>query len=316
MANEEHLKIIQLGVDEWNKWVLDLREIPDLQGANLQEANLEGANLEGANLDGAKLEGATLCRANLKGAKLQGANLKGAKLQGADLRGANLQRANLQGADLRGAKLQGAKLLFANCNNVKTDSATNFENAYLSACKIDRYNLDKLRSTNPSLTMAVAMDMDITDSLATLRQSFGGFWQWIHLAALAAFLFPYLFFLSKCYMRATFQEISPGAVTTILAELWRFIQTGGKIPSSGNIEIAWGPFLIFWYALAFNAGRFVLLYKTKTLELEQEARGMSVNFSLTEKWFYFYWGVRIASYFGYLFIGFHTYHFLMLEIPI
>ena len=46
MANEEHLKILLSGVERWNEWREQNREIrPDLSNANLSGTNLSGANL-------------------------------------------------------------------------------------------------------------------------------------------------------------------------------------------------------------------------------------------------------------------------------
>src|SRR5262249_41085501 len=71
MADEEHLKIIQQGVDVWNEWrkkkpeiKSDLSEV-DLRGANLTGANLLSADLSGANLHKAELELAGLRKADL-----------------------------------------------------------------------------------------------------------------------------------------------------------------------------------------------------------------------------------------------------------
>ena len=61
MANPEHLKILEQGVEGWNKW---RKENPDVR-PDLIEANLEGANLSGAHLRVANLEGANLSGANL-----------------------------------------------------------------------------------------------------------------------------------------------------------------------------------------------------------------------------------------------------------
>ena len=46
MANEEHLKILKQGVEQWNKWRLENAIRPDLSDADLKR----GANLSGANL--------------------------------------------------------------------------------------------------------------------------------------------------------------------------------------------------------------------------------------------------------------------------
>ncbi|MGA3325515.1 MAG: toll/interleukin-1 receptor domain-containing protein [Terriglobia bacterium] len=66
MANPEHLKILDQGIDAWNKWRRgNPGIIPDLYGADLH-----GAKLVGANLRGATLIGACLVHANLRMASL------------------------------------------------------------------------------------------------------------------------------------------------------------------------------------------------------------------------------------------------------
>ena len=40
MANEEHLKILKQGVEQWNKWRLENAIRPDLVDANLSSADL------------------------------------------------------------------------------------------------------------------------------------------------------------------------------------------------------------------------------------------------------------------------------------
>jgi uncharacterized protein YjbI with pentapeptide repeats len=106
MANLEHLRILQQGVEAWNAWREQNNCIrPDLSRAvlgqtDLSEADLSGADLNGANLSRADLGGANLDRANLAEADLGGANLGWAYLRGADLTGVNFTGATLAGANL------------------------------------------------------------------------------------------------------------------------------------------------------------------------------------------------------------------------
>lgn len=129
MANSEHLAILNQGVEAWNLWRSEHRDIdPNLikaehVGANLGGANLVRANLRGAGLIGANLHGTDLVRANLAGANLGGADLAGAILVGANLAGANLRAADLGGAVLVGANLSGANLRAADLSGANLDSA-------------------------------------------------------------------------------------------------------------------------------------------------------------------------------------------------
>ena len=154
MANEEHLKILKQGVEQWNKWRLENAIRPDLSGSNLIGANLIGtdliaaylsfADLTGANLSGVKLIDANLIGANLSSAYLSGANLSGAYLSGAYLGGAYLSGANLRSANLRGANLSGAYLSGANLTSADLTDAdlsgtrlveTDFTNATITGCR-------------------------------------------------------------------------------------------------------------------------------------------------------------------------------------
>ena len=126
MANPEYLKILEQGIEAWNKWRKQNPSIrPDLSMALLRGADLRGAYLKGAilnrailneadlreaNLREANLVGAYLLEANLRFAGLTGANLTGVHLLDADLRWAGLEGAILNGADLREANLTGAEL--------------------------------------------------------------------------------------------------------------------------------------------------------------------------------------------------------------
>ena len=83
MANQEHLAILQQGVEIWNAWrqkhgnILQANFIymPDLVGADLKGKKLAGVNFSRAKLIGADLSGADLTGANLSGAFLTNAPL-------------------------------------------------------------------------------------------------------------------------------------------------------------------------------------------------------------------------------------------------
>jgi uncharacterized protein YjbI with pentapeptide repeats len=56
MANQEHLDILKEGVDVWNKWRRDNKEIrPDLSNTRLSKNDLCFINLDETNLDKADL---------------------------------------------------------------------------------------------------------------------------------------------------------------------------------------------------------------------------------------------------------------------
>jgi hypothetical protein len=135
MANQEHLDILNHGVEAWNRWrekhyelVPNLYEI-DLSWRNLSGANLCQTDLGWTNLSYAQLEKANLSDATGNGAFLEQATLKNAilirtNLSKADLSGANLFEANLRGTQLTGAKLERASLARAILDSTTLTGAT------------------------------------------------------------------------------------------------------------------------------------------------------------------------------------------------
>jgi Pentapeptide repeats (8 copies) len=157
MANEEHLAILNQGVEVWNEWrernskiILDLREAylreADLSGADLSGAYLSGANLRRAilrraDLSRAYLVGTDLRRADLSGAYLVGTDLSRAYLSGVALNEANLNEANLGGADLREADLSRADL--GGTNFLTTQAlATNFQGSTLTGACLEDWHIN------------------------------------------------------------------------------------------------------------------------------------------------------------------------------
>lgn len=148
MANEEHLNILNSGVELWNEWRRVNHQIinPDLSGANLERSDLAGANLRAANLAGANLRGANLAGADLRFADLGHAQLSGADLTNADLGGAFLNSAELVGADLTAANLNSANHRPASMLNA------NFTGSNLSFANLTNSLLSGARFTGSNLT--------------------------------------------------------------------------------------------------------------------------------------------------------------------
>ena len=126
MSNNDQLKILQQGVDAWNKWRAENAE----EKIDLSRKYLLLEDLHGANLSRADLSEATILHANLMGADLSKANLFGAdifesNLSGADLSGANLSEANFSRSDISRADLSEAHLV-----------ETNMDHVILTGCKI------------------------------------------------------------------------------------------------------------------------------------------------------------------------------------
>jgi uncharacterized protein YjbI with pentapeptide repeats len=160
MADPEHLKIIQQGVEVWNEWRGKNRDVrPDLVGADLREASLSGADLSVADLSVADLSGAFLYKANLSGADLREASLSetyltSAVLKQADLREAYLHKADLRGADLNQADLRGATLIETLISGAVLNGA-NLSGADLREAELSGADLSAAVLTRAVLTRAV-----------------------------------------------------------------------------------------------------------------------------------------------------------------
>ena len=172
MANEEHLKILKLGAEQWNKWRLENAIRPDLSGANLIGADLIGTDLIAAYLSFADLTGANLSGVKLIDANLIGANLSGANLSGADLIGANLSSAYLSGANLNGAYLSGAYLGGAYLSGANLRSA-NLRGAKLSGAYLSGANLTSADLTDADLSGTRLVETDFTNATITGCRTYG-----------------------------------------------------------------------------------------------------------------------------------------------
>lgn len=127
MADKEHLKILDQGVEAWNQWRRQNPPfVPDLSEADLSHKHLMRANLYTARLS----------KSNLSDAILFGAQVTAADLSGADLSGANLVIANLSFSDLSNATLTKAQL-----------AETSFGDTDLSNVK----GLDTCKHSGPSI---------------------------------------------------------------------------------------------------------------------------------------------------------------------
>jgi pentapeptide repeat protein len=179
MANDEHVAILEKGVDAWNAWRAKNPDIrPDLVQADLRDAYLRGANLSGADLHEADLFRAYLHGANLSGANLTDADLSVAVLSRAVLIGAERSRqTNLSGtrlvyADLRGATLNGVNFVEANLRGANLSGAHLIE-ANFYAANLLRVNLTGADLRRASLEFARLMDTDLTDADLTGCHVFG-----------------------------------------------------------------------------------------------------------------------------------------------
>ena len=278
-----------------------------LSGADFRGATLDSAVLSQAIVTGASLVVAHLHNTQLNSAILQSVNFTGATLTKAKFLSADLTDAKLLGAVLIGADLQQANLTNANLKSAKFDLNTNLEGAIVDGCKVDRYGLECLKGYGGLMT-GDRMDMVISDDVARLRMSYSGLLLWVHSSALVVFLFPYIWFLVLLWSRIEFFEQNSSGLAIDTLPVWkaffRYIFNGGTgWQSDWNVSWSFGVFLIM---IVYNAMRAILLFKAKSLELEEHARDLPVKFSLHANW---QWHL-VAGYFFHILLSFRNIFYL------
>lgn len=287
MADADALEAIKKGKEDWHSFRMPTFGVPELSPPDLSHADLSGLDLVGFNLSGVKFNGADLSKAILVDTDLSNAKLNQTNLESAGFGGANLSNANLRGATLKNTRFDG-------CN--------------VDGCTIERLGLESLVDYG-GLTKGQRMKMVIVDDAATLRRSYTGFWQWIHLIALIIFLTPYLWFVGENYAEASFTQPQNGV------KLWRalltYIWNGGENLTEGYKLNLW-PFTAFIVAAIYNLLRFFLLWKAKSLELEEQVRGLPANFSFEHHmiWKRFYISMNVLFWFSILSILISIGHFM------
>ena len=157
MANPAHLKVLDHGVDEWNKWRGENPSNPDLAGSDFRRVNLSEVDLSETNLSSANLYRANLREANLGSATLVKSELYGANLDRAYLARADLAKADLSDAVLTAAELSQAYLYGANLHGA------NLAEAILTGANLHLTNLTKADLSQAALGGTIFADVDLTN---------------------------------------------------------------------------------------------------------------------------------------------------------
>lgn len=298
----------------------------NLEGENLERYDFKGMELPNLRMKNCRLEGAVFTKSQIEDAEFTSCAMRAVHFGHARLSGARFIGSDLFQADFNSAKCVGAHFVctidtanFSNANLTDADFSgssaavgTNFQSATVTNCRIERHTLESMHDYG-RLTPGQRMDMEIVDGVATLRASYSGFLQWIHAAALTAFVFPYAYFVLSRWTLARFSN-EDGDIT-LLRALARYVWTGGSDWQTGQ-AFAPAAFTVFVLSLIYNLLRFVMLWKTKTLELRQTASGLPVRFRLAGAWNVFYQAAKWGLWGNLLLVGYHTYYFLGQRIPV
>ncbi|HBB88242.1 MAG TPA: hypothetical protein DC047_11560, partial [Blastocatellia bacterium] len=163
MANPEHLKILEQGVEVWNRWREDNPEIKsDLREVDLEHQNLSGINFEDANLNGANLMLTTFEEANFKNAQLKNVILGLTTLNYANLAGADLWRSSLSESIIEYASFEGADLNSVDFQDSDLNNA-DFRFANLAFTNFDRASLYNANFEGAKAIATIFGDNDLSE---------------------------------------------------------------------------------------------------------------------------------------------------------
>ena len=179
MANKEQLRrLLDKGVEVWNKWREESKEKIDLSGTFIFETDLCGVDFTGADLSHSTFGKVNLSQAvlnesildnvlftevNLMGAGLREASLRKARFYDVNLKAANLYEANLRQASFTNADFSGAHLSLADLTFAELCGAK-ISNAFVNDAKICRANLDGVDLTGSVLWKANLYQTGLVDA--------------------------------------------------------------------------------------------------------------------------------------------------------
>ena len=306
-------------------------------------ADFQGARLTGANLEGADLTGYDLSDADLRDARLARATLVGAELGNADLGGASLEEANLAGCDFVGVRFDSTTLLRrAKVKGARIDRHT-LESLkdYGGLTPGDRMQMEildgvaLLRShysgfwqwihlfalllfAYPYVSFVFLQYTAATTGLKStiVETQYGVQRAWI--TAQARSKSPLgLGAAAEKDLKAALDELKPPVPSRI--PLWkavgRFIWNGGVGWEKG-LDLAPLTFALFCFSFLYNALRFVMVFKTKELELHQMATGLPVPVSALGIWGRLVKTMEIGFAINVVVVIVHTAHFLQTDIVV
>ena len=154
MANPEHLKILEQGVEVWNEWRkenLTLR--PDLLRVDLSGKNLRGIYLNACELMGSFFQGADLTGSALNHSNLSGADLRNVKLVNCNLNRINFTEANLSGTSVHHSMLSWTIFFSTNLSDVRGLNTIQ----HYGPCSIDHLTLKNSGELPPSFLRGIGL---------------------------------------------------------------------------------------------------------------------------------------------------------------
>ncbi|MDA3859927.1 MAG: pentapeptide repeat-containing protein [Melioribacteraceae bacterium] len=162
MANEEHIKILQSGVEKWNLWreqnpkiKPDFRDInfvdkfpspnevynlPNIEGCNFINSDLHGVSLRNGiytncNFDGSSINFADLVDAYFQSCSFKNVNMRVTKIGSASFRDCHFEESDLSYCSAQDTSFSGSTFISTKLEHMSF-IATDFSNSKLQDCSI------------------------------------------------------------------------------------------------------------------------------------------------------------------------------------
>ena len=284
------------------------------QGIVIRRAKIPFCSFEKSQMSGGNFTGVLAQASIFTGADLRSSKLEGAEFSSSSFSHTRLEGASLSCSDLRGCRFESALMSDAILDGAVLDSGTRFDNSILDGATIHRNAIACLEENDTGgLTVGMLTRMNIIDDLLVLKMVYSGFWFWVHMVAFVMFLAPYIFFSLRLALLSEIEPSNSGSLRVWEAIL-RYIWSGGNEWRDGwHAE----PVMItcFLISLLYNVLRFLLVWKTKELELKEKASGLLVDFRLEGWWKVAHTGGRFGFFLNVVVVAIHTFHFLNRTVP-
>ncbi len=228
-------------------------------------------------------------------------------LAGIDFKVCTFTKTSFKGVDLSGTTfLAGTRFENVDFTGALIAHDTDFSAAQMSECRIDRQTYDLIEPGR--ISNAQTQSLQVDDPVATMRLAFSGIMQYIHLGALLIFLGPYLWFL---VVNGLLNRPPPvdAPQMTLLEKFWLYLITAGDYDELDAIHL-----LLVAFLLLYNVNRFILLWKTKRLEMEKKSKLRLAPFAFRGKWKLSYQFSNYGFWFNLVCALIHTVHFFLVKV--
>lgn len=198
---------------------------------------------------------------------------------------AKILHGHLDRVDFSGARLQSSTI---DCENIGNEVI--FTSAQTEGLTMTKHTLESLGDSYGNLTKGQRMKMNIVDNVESLRLSFSGFYQLIHIISLSLFIFPYVMFMIQISVINKYLARYDNGFdyVPVWKAFYHYVLSAGQLDGTTKV----GYVFIFAGMLLYNCIRVVLLFQTKKIELQQECAGLPRIISLDPKLYFDHHGLN------------------------